>query len=116
MEKTDRTEDRRKEQVEIMIIEAVRRIIAPALAVLTAIMELIRAITIVAGVITIITALKEEMAGRTINSEDLHRAERHLHRMFPQRTARRSGTTKNAASIRNAINAPEKMPSMRTAK
>lgn len=79
---TDRTEDHRKERVEIMIIEAVRRIIAPAITVLTRIMAILRAVTIVTGILTIAGALRDQLAGRTIDSES-RQALRRLFRKHP---------------------------------
>jgi hypothetical protein len=54
-----------------MIIEAVRRITEPVVTVFIKMRRIIRMVQIVAGALVILTALKEAMAGRTINTENL---------------------------------------------
>ena len=68
---TDMGNGPRKEQVETMIIEAVRRITEPVVTVFIKMRRIIRMVQIVAGALVILTALKEAMAGRTINTENL---------------------------------------------
>ena len=68
---TDTENGPRKEQVETMIIEAVRRITEPVVTTFIKMRAIIKGVQIAAGALVILTALKEEMAGRTINSENL---------------------------------------------
>ena len=66
---TDRIGEEQREQLAAMTAEAVRRIIAPAIIVFRRICRAVRAYRAAAGALTIITVLKKEMDGRTINSE-----------------------------------------------
>ncbi len=79
-----------------MIIEAVRRIIAPAAAVFIRMLAAVRAARAAAGILMIAAALKKELAGRTINSESLWGRK-------PLRRRPLSKTEKSIVTMKNAV-------------